>query len=175
MFDNAVKEHLIKGYLPRGENGAILITSRKYYNFMKDDLRMGDTLKLFSADESFEFLCNVLGRAWKTLLDEKKIAQSEIVAAMQLLDRLVGLPLAIRQAAVLIKNEEIGGYTIEATFELFKHHSAILPEKRVGSRSDTYHALDTLWNMSFGVLSSNSRQLLQVLSFLSPGMYMNAI
>lgn len=79
------------------------------------------------------------------------------------------LALAIEQAAELIKDGSIGGATIVSTYEVFREHQINLPEGRSGPRSETVHALDSLWNMRFTHLSRNALTLLSVLSLLSPG------
>lgn len=152
-----------------GANGAILITSRKYYNFMKDDSRRGDTVKPFDAHQSFDLLCQLLGPDWVEVKQQRKLKPSEVVAAKEFLARLEGLPLAIQQAAILIKNDKIGGPTIETTFDLFKEHARKLPDRQIGRRSDTYHSLDALWDINFSILTPNARNLLSVLSLLAPG------
>jgi hypothetical protein len=146
-----------------------LITSRKYYNFMTDDARKGDTVKPFNPKQSYDLLFQLLGDNWNSQRQQNLIAESEVDAAKEFLERLEGLGLAIQQASVLIKNEKTGGYTIESTLDAFKQNAAKLPERQKGRRSETYHALDTLWDMSFGVLPNNARQLLSVLALLSPG------
>lgn len=165
----AEKDDLLKKYWPMGASGAILITSRKYYNFMKDDERKGDTVKPFDPNQSFDLLCQFLGDDWRDLQQRQLLKMSEVTAAREFLKRLEGLALAIQQAAILIRNEKIGGPTIETTFDLFKEHARQLPERQIGKRSDTYHSLDTLWDMNFRLLSANARNLLSVLSLLSPG------
>jgi hypothetical protein len=165
------KEHLLKGYWPMGANGAILITSRKYYNFMKDDDRKGDTIKPFDPKQSFDLLFQFLGEDMRDLQQKRLLKLSEVNAAKEFLGRLEGLALAIQQAAILIKNDAIGGPTIETTFDLFKQHAKSLPERQAGNRSETYHSLDTLWDMNFRLLHKDARQLLSVLSLLSPGMW----
>lgn len=152
-----------------GANGAILITSRQYYNFMQHDDRKGDTVKPFNAEQSFDLLFQLLGDDWRDLQRRKLLAQSEVKAAKELLEQLQGLGLAIQQAAILIKNDKIGGPGIETTYEMYKEHARNLPERQRGKRSETYHALDTLWDMNFKQLSKNARNLLSVLSLLSPG------
>jgi hypothetical protein len=152
-----------------GANGAILITSRQYYNFMQHDSRKGDTVKPFNPEQSFDLLFQLLGDDWRDLQRRKLLAQSEVKAATEFLRKLEGLGLAIQQAAILIKNDKIGGPGIETTYEIYKEHARNLPERQLGKRSETYHALDTLWDMNFKQLSKNARNLLSVLSLLSPG------
>jgi hypothetical protein len=135
-----------------------------------DTERKGDTIRPFDQDQSFDLLCQFLGDDWRDLQQRQLLKTAEVTAAKEFLQRLEGLPLAINLAAQLIKNEQVGSATIESTFELFKQHASQLPERILGKRSDTYHALDTLWDMNFRLLSDNAGDLLKVLSFLSPGM-----
>jgi hypothetical protein len=146
-----------------GANGAILITSRQYYNFMQHDDWKGDTVKPFDPDQSFDLLFQL--DDWRDLQKRKLLPPSEVKAATE----FQGLGLAIQQAAIPIKNEKIGGPRIETTYEMYKEHARNLPDRQQGKRSDTYHALYTLWDMTFKGLSKNAQTLLSVLSWLSPG------
>lgn len=160
------RDSILKGYWPVGAKGAILITSRKYYNFIKDNQRRGDTVKPFNEQQSFDLLILLLGEQWQNRL----LRPAEITAAKTLLRKLGGLALAIQQAAVLINNPEIGGSTISGALELFNSNAQRLPERPdTETRSEMVHALDTLWNMNFSILSPNARNLLSVLAMLSPG------
>jgi hypothetical protein len=152
-----------------GASGAILTTSRKYHNFSKDLQRRGDTIKPFDPAQSWDLLLQLLGDDWKKMEREGLIPQSEITAAKNLLERLGGLALAIQQAAILIKNPEIGGPTISKTYEMFKEKSRTLPERHLSDRTSTEQPLDALWDMTFNSLTKHSRALLGVLAWLSPG------
>ncbi|KAH0564815.1 hypothetical protein GP486_001804 [Trichoglossum hirsutum] len=168
IFDNAGQDYILQGYWPVGASGAILITSRKYYNFCKDTLRQGTTIKPFDPKPSWDLLLQLLGDDWKKLDREGRIPQSEITAAKQMLGKLGGLALAIQQAAILIKNDEIGGPTIVKTYEMFEKTFQTLPGRLLGERGSTDRALDTLWDMTFNSLTKNARILLSVLAWLSP-------
>ncbi|MCJ1400647.1 hypothetical protein MMC11_003855 [Xylographa trunciseda] len=168
IFDNAERESILKRYWPVGANGAILITSRKYYNFMKDMKRRGETVKPFNEQQSWDLLMQLLGPDWKAMDKQGSIKVSEENAARSFLAKLGGLALAIQQAANLIINPSIGGTTIVTTYELFKENLRSLPERQSGERSEIVHSLDTLWNMIFSSLTRNARDLLSVLSLLSP-------
>jgi len=102
---------------------------------------------------------------------EGHIPPSEIQTAKSMLERLGGLALAIQQAAILIKNPEIGGPTISKTYEMFKEKIRTLPERHVSERSSTEISLDALWDMTFNSLTKNARALLGVLAWLSPGIF----
>ncbi|CZR55427.1 uncharacterized protein PAC_05315 [Phialocephala subalpina] len=168
IFDNAENDQILKGYWPTASSGAILLTSRKYFNFTKDTRRKGDTVKPFDTKQSWELLLQLLGDDWKRLDLEGKIAETEIIAAKHLLEKLEGLALAIQQAAILIKDSEVGGPTIVKTLERFKERIRTLPARLSSTRSTAETALDALWDMSFSKLSRDARTLLQVLAWLSP-------
>jgi len=160
----------LNGYWPHGAAGAILTTSRKYHNFNRDLVRKGDVIKPFDRKDSWKYLLRLLGVDWQKMDQEGKIPSSEIAAAKKLLETLEGHPLAIQQAAVLIKNTEIRGPTIAKTFETFKQKSRTLPERHYLARSTAERSLDVLWDMTFSCLTHNARALLGVLAWLSPGM-----
>lgn len=170
IFDNAERDQVLRAYWPIGASGAILITSRKYYNFPKDLQRKGGTVKPFNIKESWDLLLQLLGDDWKKFDREGRIPQSEVKAAKDILQELGGLPLAIQQAAIMMQDPTIGGPTIVETYELFKERRRTLPERHRSVRSPSEQAIDALWNMSFEALSPNARTLLGVLAWLSPGM-----
>lgn len=148
--------------------GAILITSREYYNLAKDKNRKGVTVTPFSDLQSWELLLKLLGEEWEKQDREGTLPQSEITAARSFLKELEGLALAVRQAAVMIKDPNIGGPTIAKTYEKFKERMRTLPPRYSSLRSATEIALDSIWDMTFSALSPNARTLLSVFSWLSP-------
>jgi hypothetical protein len=77
--------------------------------------------------------------------------------------------LAIQLAAELVKEPRFGGgTTIFGVYNSFKENKDTLPPRAAGDRSEIVHSLDSLWNMTFNFLSRNARDLLSVLSLLSP-------
>ena len=112
----------------------------------------------------------LLGENWQNLYQQGLLHQSEINAAKTLLKKLGGLVLAIQQAALLINDPNIGDATIAGTLGIFNSNAQRLPERPDTERSEIIHALDTLWNMNFSMLTPNARNLLSVLAMLSPGM-----
>jgi hypothetical protein len=131
--------------------------------------RKGETIKPFDPAQSWDLLLQLLGDDWKRMEREGHIPPSEVTAAKSMLEKLGGLALAIRQAAILIKDPEIGGPTILKTYEIFKEKTRTLPERHVSDRSSTEKPLDALWDMTFNSLTKNARVLLGVLAWLSPG------
>ena len=168
IFDNAEQDYILKGYWPTGAAGAILTTSRKYHNFTKDSKRQGETIKPFDKTQSWDLLLQLLGDDWKKLDREGRLLPNEVAAAKGMLEKLGGLALAIRQAASLIKNAEIGGPTISKTYEIFRDKIKNLPERHMSDRSSTEKPLDALWDMTFNSLKKNTRVLLGVLAWFSP-------
>ena len=74
-----------------GANGAILITSRKYYNFIKDGRRRGDTVKPFNERQSWDLLIKLLGSDWQDLDKKGLIKVLEEQAAKNLLRDIGGV------------------------------------------------------------------------------------
>ncbi|KAH7416714.1 hypothetical protein BKA64DRAFT_655866 [Cadophora sp. MPI-SDFR-AT-0126] len=164
IFDNAENEATLRGYMPVGVNGSILMTSRKWYNYTNDIDRHGETVKPFDPEPSWELLLGFLGDEWK----QKVESPAEIEAAKAMLGELEGLALAIVQTAVLVKDPEIGGATIVETYGKFREHKRNLPERFASKRSSSEQALDALWDIVFKALQPNARVLIGVLAWLSP-------
>ena len=167
LIYRAERDQILKGYWPIGAAGAILITSRKYYNFSKDLKRKGDTIKPFDPKQSWDLLFQFLGNDY----EESRLPASELSAAREIIDDLEGLALAIQQTAILIKDPEIGGRTISGCLELYKEKSRTLPERHLTARSSSEKSLDVVWDVTFTSLTRNARALLDVLAWLSPGLY----
>lgn len=163
------RDQILRQYWPVGGSGAILVTTRKYYNFAKDLERKGATIKPFDPEQSWDLLIQLLGDEWRKMDQENRIEPSEVASAKALLGKLGGLALAIQQAAQLIDNSDIGGPTITKTYEEFEKRLRTLPERHQSKRSESEKSLDALWDMIFKALTPNARVLLGVLAWLSPG------
>ncbi|KAH9205993.1 P-loop containing nucleoside triphosphate hydrolase protein, partial [Leptodontidium sp. 2 PMI_412] len=165
IFDNAENETTLQGYMPVGVNGSILMTSRKYFNFAKDMCRGGETVKQFDEEQSWGLLLKMLGEGWK----KKFESPVEVEAAKSMLRQLEGLALGIQQTAVLVKDPEIGGASIEEAYRKFRDRIDTLPERHLSKRSTSEKALDALWDITFNTLTPEARVLIGVLAWLSPG------
>jgi hypothetical protein len=66
IYDNAERAQLLKGYWPTGGSGAMLLTSRSYYNFFEDDQRHGETVQLFNEVERRQLFLACMGENWQT-------------------------------------------------------------------------------------------------------------
>ncbi|KAH6690763.1 P-loop containing nucleoside triphosphate hydrolase protein [Leptodontidium sp. MPI-SDFR-AT-0119] len=164
IFDNAENESILQGYMPVGVNGSILMTSRKYFNFAKDMCRGGETVKQFDEEQSWGLLLKMLGEDWK----KKVESPVEMEAAKSMLRQLEGLALGIQQTAVLVKDPEIGGESIEETYRQFRDRIKTLPQRHLSERSTSEKALDALWDITFNALTPEARVLIGVLAWLSP-------
>jgi hypothetical protein len=69
------------------------ITSRKYYNFMNDAQRKGETVKPFNENQSWDLLMKLLGPEWQDLDRKGLIKVSEEAAARELLKSLGGVSI----------------------------------------------------------------------------------
>jgi hypothetical protein len=84
-------ETMLRGYWPIAANGSILITSRQYYNFMKDNKRKGTTVKPFNDRESWDFLVHLMGDKWSEALRAGRIRPPDVAAAKSWAEALGGL------------------------------------------------------------------------------------
>jgi len=163
-------EKLMEPYWPHhGTSGAVLVTSRLYHNFIKEERRSGSTIKPFDYAQSWELLLGLLGDDWKAGDRERNIAQSEVAAAKGLLRAADGNALAILLISLLIKGLSLGEFDIVSTYKVFKEQRKILPERLSKPRLEPERSLDALWEMAFMPLTKNARLLIGVLSWLSSG------
>lgn len=100
IFDNADKESetILRRYWPIGANGSILITSRQYYNSMKDINRKGETIKPFNERESWDMLVRLIGDKWTEASNSGQLKPSDIQAAKDWVEKLGGLRKCLWQA-----------------------------------------------------------------------------
>ena len=110
----------------------------------------------------------LLGPEWQHTHLEGLNGALERQAATALMESLGGLSLAIVQAAILIKDERVGGSTVQGFLELYEARRRTLPVRQVASRDRLIHSLDTVWALALDILSLNARSLLSVLSLLAP-------
>ena len=91
MTTDKESETTLRGYWPLGANGSILITSRQYYNFMKDSNRKGETIKPFNEKESWDLLVRLIGDTWTQAERSGQLKEADYQAARQWLEKLGGL------------------------------------------------------------------------------------
>jgi tetratricopeptide (TPR) repeat protein len=147
IFDNAAEATFIREYLPQGECGHTLVTSR--------DPNWGGTaplvpIKVMQRTESVEFLC-------------KRTGLAEGPAAGELAKELGDLPLALEQAGAYIEEK---ARSFAEYFELFRvHHQEIL--ERGKPTTDYPATVATTWLISFEAAKRDSNVAADVLSLLA--------
>ena len=150
IYDNAEDEKSLYEYLPKKDNGHILITSR-YTNWRK----LGEEIRIdvFVQDEAVDFLIKSTG-----IKDRK--------SATMLAYELGYLPLALDQAAAYIANNKI---TYEEYIYLFKKYKLEIFEDDEYESIDYSYTVAVTWNISIGKINNeSSNQLLNICSFLAP-------
>ncbi|KIV90279.1 hypothetical protein PV10_07598 [Exophiala mesophila] len=169
IYDNAEREQALNSYWPRESVGSVLLTSRSYYNFEHSERREGETIPVFSDEERWDLLMELLGPEWQHRHLGGAKGRLEREAARKLLEHLGGLALAIAQASKLILDKELtGDQSIVTLLEIFDKASKQLPPRFSGHRNEKIHALDTIWSIALNTVSRNARSLLSVFSLLAP-------
>ncbi|EXJ60696.1 hypothetical protein A1O7_04849 [Cladophialophora yegresii CBS 114405] len=171
IYDNAERAQLLKGYWPNGGHGAMLLTSRSYFNFFGDDQRHGETVQLFNDIERRNLFLTCLGEPWQLthLNSDDMMVEIEEAAITALLKKTGGLPIAIRHAATLILDAEINPTrTARAFMEMFSESYLRLPRRQLSERDPLVLALDCIWNISFKNLTEPAKNILSGLSLLAP-------
>ncbi len=149
----------------------MMLTSRSYYNFFEDEHRQGETVELFDDREREQLFLTLLGAKWKAehLGDDEMLSAIEHAAIKTLLRETGGLPIAIHQATKLIKDEEINsGQTVRRFMDMFRDKFRTLPRRQHSDRDPLIKALDTVWAISFDILTKPAKTILQCISFLAP-------
>ncbi|KAJ9617240.1 hypothetical protein H2200_000961 [Cladophialophora chaetospira] len=171
IYDNAEREQLLKGYWPTGGHGAMLLTSRSYYNFFEDDQRRGETVQLFTDTERRQLFLACLGEDWQSshLNTEDMMVEIEDAAISALLKKTGGLPIAIRHAATLIVDKDVNStLTARSFMEKFNDAYQSLPRRQISERDPLVRALDTIWSIAFSNLQAPAKNILSGLSLLAP-------
>lgn len=157
IFDNAGEPQNLKGYIPQGGGGQVLITSR---NPAWGGVARPLDVRVWDRDESVAFLLKRTGREDTT--DEEEKASAAVLA-----QELGDLPLALEQAGAYI---EACGCSIAHYLELFRTRRQELLKR--GQPSQDYpDTVATTWELSFQKLQEASpaaANLLNLCAFLAP-------
>jgi hypothetical protein len=160
IFDNADDLEILWDYWPQTGNGAILLTSRDPMAKTRPLLgKSGKGLDVtpFTTDESKELLWKLVGESCKVENEQKQ----EI-----LLERLSGLPLAVRQTAATVRQKRI---TLNEFIQVYSTELFVSELNEVESmpQQDRYkYTLATVW--SFNEPNPGAEALATVLSFMDP-------
>ena len=151
VFDNAKDRADVKKYIPHGQMGHVLITSRNA------NWRGTATLldvKVLERKESVDFLL-------------KRTGYTDMEAAGALADALGNLPLALEQAGAYM---EAKGRTLSDYLNMFTVHKNKLLNRAAPS-TDYPDTVATTWDIAFNEvkqLSSSGADLLNLCAFLAP-------
>jgi tetratricopeptide (TPR) repeat protein len=137
VFDNAPSPQAVRGLLPHGRGGHVLITSRQHGGWR--GIAEPRAVDVWSRDESREFLGQRTGDA-------------DTGAADALADALGDLPLALEQAAAYIDTMQI---SLEGYLRRLRSHAPTLFER--GRVADYEHTIATTWEVSFAELEADPR------------------
>lgn len=157
VLDNVEDRRLVKRFLPDGELGQVLFTSREP---TLPDLGVprGLSVRDFGADESVAFLLARSGRDDAT--------GAERAAAAELAEELGNLPLALEQAAAYVA--ETGGSFTAYLAAFRKRHLALLERSR---ELVVHETVSATWAANFEAVERESHataDLLRVTAFLAP-------
>jgi tetratricopeptide (TPR) repeat protein len=159
IFDNADLPELLKGFRPRNAKGHILLTSRAQ---VFDTLGIAKPFEIdvMLPEEALEFLFARTGR------DKGNAAERE--AAVQLVEELGYLPLALEQAAAFISAKKARFQDYLAGYR--KRRLQLLQES-LPVTGDYPESVATTWAINFREVeeeSEASSDLLRTSAFLSP-------
>jgi tetratricopeptide (TPR) repeat protein len=151
IFDSAKSKKDILPFLPQGETGHVIITSRNQ-NWL--GVTGSLPIDVLERTESVAFLCK---RTW----------QKDEETADSLSEALGDLPLALEQAGAYM---EATGRSLKDYSDLFvKRRRALL--KRAAPSTAYPYTVETTWELSFkqiGKLSPVAVELLNLFAFLAP-------
>lgn len=150
VFDNVPAPDDVHDYLPPGNVGHVIITSR--YSSWRGTANTLEVKQMERCD-AIEFIL-------------KRTEQDDRESANELAEALGDLPLALEQAAAYIEEtgRTLGGYV-----ELFQTHRELL--NRGHSSRDYLDTVATTWELAFQQVESrcpNAADLLNMCAFLGP-------
>ncbi len=153
IFDNVIKPVDIEKYLPQSSNGHILITSTNQKIW--SGIAVEQEIPLFSREEAADYLLEITS------------GKSEKDLALDLADKLGGLPLALEQSAAYIRSNQI---TLRDYQNLFnQYHGQLFGEE---GAQDRYHAsVTTTFNITIDTIKAKEAEsvnLLYLTAFLAP-------
>jgi NB-ARC domain len=164
ILDNADELDLLSDFLPVGESGSLLLTTRAQAT--------GSTAPSISVEQmSKEEGSVLLLRRAKVLpaagtLDQAAPEVRDLAAAI--VRELDGLPLALDQAGAYIEETACG---LASYLELYCSHRRELLRRRSAGRSDHPEPVATTWRLSFLTVEHASHaaaDLLRLCAFLAP-------
>lgn len=157
MFDNADSSdnlELLEDFWPTGKMGSVLITSQDKA-VTATFASVGIVLDRLDDNSAIDLLCKGSGQ---------KRTRAEFDALEKIVGRVDRLPLAISQAAFIIRTDQL---KFEEFLLLYDNRTLIEKSSPVRGPALRYiHSLSTVWNVSFQGLDDEARALLNLIAFL---------
>jgi tetratricopeptide (TPR) repeat protein len=135
VFDNAPSPDAVRGVMPQGLGGHVLITSRQHggWRGIADPL----PIDVWSREESLRFL-------------RQRTGDEDAAAATAIAEALGDLPLAIEQAAAYVDSVQI---TLDGYRRRLQSQAPALFGR--GGPSDYEHTIATTWELAFAQLEQD--------------------
>ncbi|KAH7316733.1 P-loop containing nucleoside triphosphate hydrolase protein [Stachybotrys elegans] len=158
IFDNVESHKVLEKCWPAVDRGAILITTRRHM-VASQPIDRGLPILQFYNYEGAQLILHLVRHRQNTADEE--------AASKELSSLLSGYALAISQMTAYINARTM---PIRSFVSLYKKYPQRLhKERKEGWKYIGYdHALDTVWDISFGALGPSANALLRVLSFCAP-------
>ena len=165
ILDNADDSTLVGAFLPPGDHGHILLTTRRR---AWGTLAQGFEVEKMGQMEGMLFLlrrAKVL-RTPHTLLAEASHADQTMAQAI--VQELDGLPLALDQAGAYIEETPS---TVEGYLKAYRHRQQEILQERANEQNTYPASVATTWSLNFEQverLNAAAADLLRCLAFLAP-------
>ncbi|QRV92254.1 kinesin light chain [Ceratobasidium sp. AG-Ba] len=162
IIDNADDPHVdIRGYIPKGDHGSILITTRiKQFAGLASNDDSDHQVASMKQDEAMQLLLKA------ARIKNAELCPTERESAKRLLEDVGCLALAVVQAGAYIFSSSC---TFAKYHDMFSQHhqttlelSTRLPVKI----SDYQRSVYTTWHMSYEKLGTTAQKLLQLIAFM---------
>jgi tetratricopeptide (TPR) repeat protein len=164
IFDNADDLEIVRDFIPATFEGHVILTTRAQ---AMGRLALKIEVEIMSPEEGALFLLRRSGIIKHDAgLDDALASEWEI--ALELVQELGGVPLALDQAGAYIEETECGicGYLQE-----YRKHKVALLDRRGGFVKDHPASVATTWSLSFEKIeraNPASADLLRLCAFLAP-------
>ena len=155
IFDNVENHEILEQIWPASPKGSVIITCRSQSVALK---RTTEVMRLqcFAAETGLDVLYSLTGL--------QPSNENDASSARELCELLGGFPLAMVQISEFINDR---GYSYLEFLPVFKK-SAEKIFARSAAPMQYQHNLNTVWDLSFQKLSTESRTLLDILAFFDP-------
>jgi tetratricopeptide (TPR) repeat protein len=164
IFDNADNLAILREFIPPGFGGHILLTTRAQ---SMGRLAHRIEVEIMSPEVGTLFLLRRASIITPDALPEQASVEDRFLA-LQIVQELGGLPLALDQAGAYI---EESSYHLEGYLQLYQNHRAMLLKRRGGLATDHPEPVATTWLLSFQQVEQTdplAAELLRLCAFLDP-------